>query len=229
MRPHIALWLVALTILAMLPRLGSAELVRFDITGTLQSKTGLQPIPGNSPSIGAPFTGSFIFDTSAMDNSDSVSFGIYHTPVPPSLVALKVGDWEWTSTTQSPTNIVVGNDLSAPGGGTEDSYEVGHSRLDLLTPDEPNPTFAEYWLFRWALDGPNTIFSDKSLPQQAFPLAPWTTNRWSISQWGTPPAPLLEFSGAVGSFTSAPVPEPGTCTLLVVGGLAALVRRRNRC
>jgi hypothetical protein len=191
-----------------------AELVRFDVAGTLTSKTGLQPVPANSPAIGAPFTGSFIFDTAAFDSSDSVNFGIYHTAVPPSVVALKVGDWEWNAMSLSPTTIVVGNDVFDVGA-TQDTYEVGHSRLDLLTPAEPNPTFAEYWLFRWSLEGPNNIFPDKSLPQQAFSLAPWTSNVWSISQWGTPPAPLLEFSGVVNSFTSVRVPEPSTLAMLL--------------
>ena len=41
------------------------------------------------------------------------------------------------------------------------------------------------------------------------------TNRWSISQWDTPPAPLLEFTGVVNSFSSVLVPEPSTLVLLL--------------
>jgi hypothetical protein len=44
------------------------------------------------------------------------------------------------------------------------------------------------------------LLDDNDLPTSAFPLEPWTRNRWSISDWGSPPAPLLELSGSVTSF-----------------------------
>jgi hypothetical protein len=199
-----------------------ADLVQFEIQGTLSAISGLSPSPANAPAIGSPFVGTYLFDTSAMDTSDPPSFGTYHTPVPPSFVSLKVGDWEWQQTGESPTTIVVGNDLAAGGGGTEDAYSAGNSRIRLFTPDDPNAGMAEYWLFQWDLHGGASIFSNTALPPQAFSLAPWTTNRWSISQWGTPPAPLLEFSGSVTSFTSTVVPEPSTLALLiaVLAGIA---------
>jgi hypothetical protein len=215
--------LVVVTSLLFLSSPAVGELVRFDITGTLNNKSGIEPIPANSPAIGSSFTGSFVFDTSAVNTSGSPSFGTYRTTVPPSVVSLKVSDWEWNETSLSPTNIVVGNDLNAPGGGTQDSYEVGHSRLDLLTPGNPNPNLFEYWLFQWDLDGPSSIFTSTDLPQQAFSLAPWTTNRWSISQWGTPPAPLFELSGAVASFTSTVVPEPPSIISAIISLLTVIV------
>jgi hypothetical protein len=224
------LLLVAPTVLGPFAGHAVAELVRFDIAGTLTNRTGLDPLPPNTPSIGSPFTGSFVFDTAA-PNTGSSTQGVYHNTVPPSAISLQVGGWEWSASSQSPTTIIVWNDRTASGGGTEDSYSVGHSRLDFLSPDEPNPMRGEYWLFRWELDGPNNIFNSTNLPQQAFSLAPWTTNRWSISQWGTPPAPLLELSGSVGSFSSVVVPEPSS-VLLTGGSLGVflmLVFCKPRC
>jgi hypothetical protein len=200
-----SLLLVAVTIFGAISQRALAELVRFDIAGTLDNKSGLEPIPTASPPIGSRFVGSFVFETSAANTSGVPWFGVYRTTVPPSVVSLKVGDWEWKSTSESPTNVVIGNDA---GIVPEDSYEVGHSRLQFLSPGEPNPTLGEYWLFEWRLDGPQSILNSTDLPQQAFSLAPWTTNHWSISQWGTPPAPLLDLSGTVTSFTSTVVPEP---------------------
>ncbi len=211
---------------SLLPQSATAELVRFEIAGSLTNRSGIEPVPANAPPLGSAFIGTFIFDTDAVDTNPSPAFGTYQTDYPPSIVSLKVGSWEWSGTSQSPTFIVVGNDLIGPGG-THDSYEVGHSRLDLLTPDEPNPNLAEYWLFQWRLDGPNTIFNNTDLPEQAFALDPWTTNRWSISQWGSPPAPLFELSGRVASFTSSVVPEPSAIALaaLCVFALWALRHR----
>ncbi len=202
------IFLVALaSAVGYVPKCATAELVQFEIAGTLAGVSGLEPAPVNAPAIGSPFTGTFIFDTDAVDTSDSTSFGTYHTNLPPSVVSLKVGSWEWSGANQSPTFIVVGNDLTGPSG-THDSYEVGHSRIDLLTPDEPNANRAEYWLFQWQLDGPSTNFNNTDLPEQAFSLNPWSTNRWSISQWGSPPAPLFELSGVVASFASFAVNLP---------------------
>jgi hypothetical protein len=82
--------------------------------------------------------------------------------------------------------------------------------IELVTPGDPLPNLSEYWLFRWDLEGPANIFTTTNLPEAAFPLAPWTTNRWSISLWGSPPAPLLELPGAVNSFQSVVVPEPAS-------------------
>jgi hypothetical protein len=189
------------SVVYFLPRIATAELVRFEIAGTLTNVSGIEPVPANAPALGSPFIGSYIFDTDAVDTNASGAFGTYRTGLPPSSVSLKVGSWEWAGTNQSPTFIVVGNDLIGPNG-TYDSYEVGHSRLDLLTPEEPNFNLSEYWLFQWRLDGPSTIFNSTDLPEQAFALNPWSTNRWSISQWGSPPAPLFELSGVVDSFTT---------------------------
>jgi hypothetical protein len=193
-----------------------AEIVRFDLEGTLANISGLQSPPANLPVIGSSFSGSFVFDTDAQDTSGSTFFGTYHTPFPTGVVALRVGDWEWKETGEAPVTIVVGNDTIRGPLPEFDSYFVGDSRIELLTPEEPLPNLGEYWLFRWDLEGPANIFASTALPQDAFALEPWTTNRWSISLWGSPPAPLLELSGVVSSFESVVVPEPSSLLYVVI-------------
>ena len=206
-----------------------AEIVRVDIAGTLGNISGLEPAPVNLPAIGSPFSGSFVFDTDAPNTSGSNFFGTYSTPFPTGVVSLRVGDWEWKETGETPVTILVGNDVIRGPLPEFDSYFVGDSRIELVTPGDPLPNLSEYWLFRWDLEGPANIFANTDLPEAAFALAPWTTNQWSISLWGTPPAPLLELIGTVNSFQSVVVPEPASIVcaawLAILGVL--LLRKRG--
>jgi hypothetical protein len=99
-----------------------AEIVRFDIAGTLSNISGLEPAPGNLPAIGSPFTGSFVFDTDAPNTSSSPFFGTYDTPFPMGVVRLRVGDWEWKESGETPVAILVGNDVSRGPLPEVDSY-----------------------------------------------------------------------------------------------------------
>jgi hypothetical protein len=123
-------------------------------------------------------------------------FAYYQTPPPAGVVSLSVGDWDWQSTGESPVTIVIGDDIYSPSG-LFDSFHVGDSRIERVAPPMD---FGEYALFQWELKGPSSVLASGKLPRSAFPLDPWTENRWSISIWGSPPAPLLELSGAVSSF-----------------------------
>ena len=203
-----------------------AEIVRFDIAGALGNISGLQPAPANLPTIGSPFTGSFVFDTDAPNSGSSV-FGTYHTPFPTGVVSLRVGDWEWKETGETPVTILVGNDVIRGPLPEFDSYFVGDSRIELVTPGDPLPNLSEYWLFRWDLEGPANIFGSTDLPKAAFALAPWTTNRWSVSLWGSPPAPLLELTGVVNSFQSVVVPEPASIVCAAWLAMLVVLWRRN--
>jgi len=174
-----------------------SALVRFDIVGALTNISGIHPPPADTPSIGSPFSGSFVFNVN-VDPNGSEFFGIYHTSFPVGVISLKVGDWEWKETGEAPVTIIVGNDVvRSGGGGIVDSYHVGDSRVERIVPAEP---LGAYWLFRWNLEGPTSIFATTDLPRSAFALEPWTTNKWSISNWDTPPAPLLDLTGSVTSF-----------------------------
>jgi hypothetical protein len=86
------------------------------------------------------------------------------------------------------------------------------------------PPRGEYWLFRRDLEGPLNIFTNTDLPEAAFNLQPWTTNQWSISLWGSPPAPLLELTGIVSSFECVVVPEPSG---ILYGAVACFVLMAN--
>ena len=105
---------------------------------------------------------------------------------------------------------------------------MGDSRIGLVTPGDPLPNRSEYSLFRWDLEGPANIFASTDLPEAAFALAPWTTNRWSISLWGSPPAPLLELTGAVNSFQSVVVPEPASIVCAAWLAIVGVLLRKNR-
>jgi hypothetical protein len=222
-----SLLILSITTLGVLSRSAGAELVRFDIAGTLDNVSGLDPAPGNLPAIGSAFSGSYVFDTDAPNGSSSSPFfGTYHTPFPTGVVSLRVGDWQWKETGETPLTILVGNDVSRGPLPEYDSYFVGDSRIELLTPDFMPPS-GEYWLFRWDLEGPTSIFTTTDLPDAAFNLQPWTTNRWSISLWGSPPAPLLELTGVVSSFQSVVVPEPPSI-LCAAFALLTLIGIRRR-
>ena len=130
------------------------------------------------------------------------------------------------------TTLTSGNWIPLDGGSTYtasiavpeiDSYFVGDSRIELLMP-ELVPPRGEYWLFRWDLEGPSNTFTSTDLPETAFNLQPWMTNKWSISLWGSPPAPLLELTGIVSSFESVVVPEPSG---ILYGGVACFVLMAN--
>jgi hypothetical protein len=75
-----------------------AEIVRFDIDGTLRGIFGLDPPPPDLPAIGSAFSGSFV---------------------------LRIGDWEWKETGETPVTIVVGNDVIRGPLPEIDSYFVG--------------------------------------------------------------------------------------------------------
>jgi hypothetical protein len=184
-----------------------SKLVRFDIAGMLDQVSGIHPAPTWTPAVGSPFSGSFVFDVGAIDQNATGGFANYHTPHPLGVISLKVGDREWNETGESPVSIVVGDNIEkSGGGGIVDSYFVGDSRV---APTDPlMDSFFEYWLFRWDLEGPASLFSNTSLPDEAFSLEPWMSNRWSVSGWGSPPAPLVELSGVVTSFTSSNAAPP---------------------
>src|SRR5687767_4578683 len=102
-----------------------AEIVRFNIEGTLGGIFGLDSAPPNLPAIGSPFSGSFVFDTDAPNSgstSGSTFFGTYHTPFPTGVVSLRVGDWEWKETGEAPVTILVGNDVTRGPLPENDSY-----------------------------------------------------------------------------------------------------------
>ena len=213
---------IAVTTLGVFSRSAVAELVRFDIAGTFDNISGIRPDPLELPTIGSPFFGSFVFDTNAPNSTAGSSvFGTYSTPFPNGVIALRVGQWEWKETSETPVSIVVGNNIER-GALLADTYFVGDSRIELVTPGDPLPQPFEYTLFRWDLLGPPSIFTSTALPQEAFDLQPWSGKLWSISLWGTPPAPLLELTGTVTSFSSAVVPEPSSI-LYAVGSLWVLL------
>src|SRR5688572_27260891 len=114
--------LVVLALLTSVARTSIAEIVRFNLEGTLGNISGLEPPPANLPAIGSPFSGSFVFDTDAQDTSGSTFFGTYHTPFPIGIVALQVGDWKWKETGETPVTIVVGNDTTRGPFPEFDSY-----------------------------------------------------------------------------------------------------------
>ena len=182
-----------------------STLVRFDIVGTLNNISGIHPPPAGTPSIGSSFSGSFVFDLQATNTNGSANYGTYQTPFPTGVISLKVGDWEWKETGEAPVTILVGNDVVQSGGGfIVDSYHVGNSRVERAAPAEP---LGEYTLFQWDLGGASSLFAGANLPRGAFALDAWRSNRWSISNWGSPPAPLLELAGSVTSFQAIAITD----------------------
>lgn len=164
------------------------ELITVRLEGTVTSVSGAL-IPTGSPREGSQFAAIYTLDTGSMDTAMSEHLGVYVTAAPEGFTTAIVDGWSWEATEEAPVAVAVLN-------GNEDAHEVGNSRMstsDVMTIDDGG----EYWLFGWRLHGSPDILQDTNLVVDPLTLAPWHSNYWSISFWGSPPAPLYELAGEV--------------------------------
>lgn len=178
-----------LTICVCTP-VATAELVTVRLDGIVMNVSGTF-IPDESPRVGSSFATMYTIDTDAIDTAMSEQLGVYRTQAPAGFTSAIVDGWAWEATEEAPVAVAVLN-------GDQDIYEVGNSRistLDVVTVDN----LGEYWLFDWRLSGSPDILENTDLVVDPLTLAEWNVNQWSLSFWGSPPAPLYELLGEVTS------------------------------
>ena len=208
----------ALMVAAAATTTAQASAVTYYFGGKLEGvDTGLPSL-----SVGNSFSGSFTFESTAVDAFSNPSIGVYNTG---SAVEVTVNGFAYASTSLCSlctgvqvTNDLVGNSFYAYSGGT--GSLVGQS-LGGLSP----------YLVFISLDGHSqTVFSNDALPS-SLSLSSFDNSYFSI-EFGDRALGSSSTAGGPLTYLSTtapvPVPEASTSAMLALGlGALAVVRRRK--
>ena len=196
-----------------------AAMWRVDFSGSLDTIDAA--LLGTDFTIGETFTGVYFFDDTTPDTSPAGDTGDY------------LSDGSYTVSTSggfaavgSSTRLLVAN------GIPYDSYVAAAAWVHGPSSASGIPFYGVSVLL---MDPTGTALSS-SLPPTSFDLSAYTSARFDIdfqSEWDPDADPwgddivYAKASGALDTMTITPVPEPATMSLLAIGGLALIRRRRG--
>jgi len=186
------------------------------------------PVTGVTwPSAGAPFRGSYTFESTTPDTGGPNS-GVYTTPGPPDgpgFVRVEVGQFQL----EGGGAYVVTHEVPTPPPGT-DIYEAGNwlSNMEFVSHAELNATL-NHNHFQLRIDGDTNLLDGLDLPLTPPSLAhatEATLSLWLDNGLNTTPAPYVMITGALTSLHLGFMPEPNGATIgvLLMGSL--ILRRR---
>jgi hypothetical protein len=187
------------------------------------------PVTGVTwPSAGAPFRGSYTFESTEPDSSASDFSGVYTTPGPPDgpgLVRVEVGQFQL----EGGGSAVVTHEVPTPPPGT-DIYEAGNwlSSMEFVSHPELNE-FLNRNHFQLRIDGDTNLLDGLDLPLDPPSLAhasEATISLWLDNGFNTTPAPYVMITGELTSLHLGFIPEPNSATIggILMGSL--ILRRR---
>jgi hypothetical protein len=195
----------------------AAAPVTFDFSGSVTSATFVPGDPfGGAIGVGTEFSGSYTFESTALDNIPFATHGSYYAFGVPYIFTVTIGGF--TFATSDSQNINVGN-------GPADQYSV------VACAGGPFCFGSTWQIFMEDVDG--TALGSDALPATPPLLSAFETALFSFR--GFVNDNLVDITGQLETLTCSagcppvgtPVPEPGTI-LLVGSALAALRLRRGR-
>lgn len=206
---------VVCSVLVATASTASADTLTFNFTGTISD---LFFFDGDPPElqIGDPVFGSFAFDGNDSDNNSASTHGYYLHSM--SITHVTIGSLTWNLTGG---NVLVVND-------TSDRYLVEQASNYSGSGPKVDGMHAEDWSMTLH-DSDGTYFADDSLPQTPPTLSAFEDREMTIRFAATPEPPDFDFRdgevrATVDSLTI--VPEPASLSLLAVGALALIKRKR---
>lgn len=201
------------------------DLITFRFEGRVAGVQILVPVGQQSwPEVGAPFRGTYTFDSNAMDTTASPFTGGYSSRDAPSGVKVEVGQFEFEGTGSA---VVTAEVLSPPPA--HDRYEVVNwlSNMDITSHPELGGVL-DHNNFQLRIDGNSQLLDGLELPLTPPSLAHATEATLALyldSSGNLGPAPYVTINGTLESLTLAP--EPSGLVLLVTGAYVWGARRRR--
>jgi hypothetical protein len=190
--------------------LARAELITIAISGQVTSVSDQYNHFGGQIHVDAPITGTYTYDTSALDSNPSLTLGDYEYN------ASSVGIWltvEGFDFKTNPSQVSFHIGVYEDSLGIEDQLVIGsHHNMPL-----PDDALVQHII--WQLnDSTATALSSDSLPLTAPDLTKWNSNVLNIS--------TDRNFGITATITSAVlIPEP--CSLLLLTAGLALIKRQQ--
>jgi hypothetical protein len=210
---------------AALPASSSAGApVTVEFSGTITLVQDETPILDGSVQIGTPFSGSFSYDSGAVDQNPDPTLGTYLFTTAPAAFRIEVGNYVFEAPSSAPDLAIF-----IENSGARDGFAIGGGTpITISGPLDPAfEGFLEQETtvgFGLSAPPPGPLGSD-ALPTSAPAVFDWTT-RTILIEASPGPSPIFSIQGSVTTI----VPEPSTAYLLFVAlsGMAALARLRAR-
>jgi hypothetical protein len=209
----VACLLFSAVFLASVPN-APADIITYRFTSTVGYCSN-QPVLGITTTVGAPVSGMFSYDTSAVDTEPFSKQGDYHG----AYASVSIGG---ATVTSSQSAFVAVLDADAPDDHFDFRDGTGLSGAPIVVNGSPMTT-GRLWLILSSPDG--SVFSNDSLPSvaQLEQLQPYSFNLLQDDPNG-----IIRFNDNVSATVT---PEPSTLVLLGMGAVGLLGwawRRRKR-
>jgi hypothetical protein len=217
--------LVAGAAFAALPASSSAGApVTVEFSGNVTLVQDETPILDGSVQVGTPFSGSFTYDSQAVDQNPDPTLGLYLFTSPPAAFRIAVGNYVFEAPSSAPDLA-----MFIENSGARDGFAIGGGTpISISGPLDPVfEAFLEQETtvgFGLSAPPPGPLTGD-GLPTSAPAVSDWTTRLIRIEA-SPGPSPIFSIQGTVTTI----VPEPSTACLLLVAlsGMAGLARLRAR-
>ena len=186
----------------------NAAILTFKFMGTIDTVNDPENVMDIE--LGDPFTFTYTFDASTPDIDPLVGKGLYAAQS----MVFDVGNPIHTTCTLNGVYINVWNNLAGPP--VHDVYKADGDYIQPATGYGDEEAFVEIVL----IDNDANAYPSDAMPL-TFDLDDYEEKYVELGLWHGPPT--LEIKVTITSFT----PEPGTISLLALGGLSMLKRRRR--
>jgi hypothetical protein len=186
--------------------------VRFDYSGEVTAVQDPDDVLGGSVTVGTPFSGMWIYETTTPDYSPDPSAGMYNNAVSAWTLAMGGNNWQFAP----PTEILVSN----PATGW-DSFEQDGAMQPAFGSIDSDLLFT-------LTDHDGSAMDSDALPT-SLNVSEFEIRQLDLLYDFDAPTRTVYVGGTINSISSATVPEPSALALLgVAAGFLVYASRRRR-